>query len=159
MVLGRTVLEVFLIFIPGALQQYKPIFMGILVKGAILYSARRSKRFGCSILKERLNYSNKIKKNNICAGSAEIEAIHSKLCGNCAFPQKFLSRELDERNMPRHVPYDNRLPNFNNSKKYVEKCISRKINERWVNELAFLVLKWRKGNFFGEKAAWDLDIW
>ena len=62
MVLGRTVLEVFLIFIPGALQQYKPIFMGILVKGTILYSARRSKRFGCSILKERLNYSNKIKK-------------------------------------------------------------------------------------------------
>ena len=124
MVLGRTVLEVFLIFIPGALQQYKPIFMEILVKGTILYSARRSKRFGCSILKERLNYSNKIKKNNICAGSAEIEAIHSKLCGNCAFPQKFLSRELDERNMPRHVPYDNRLPNFNNSKKCVEKCIS-----------------------------------
>ena len=62
MALGRTVLEVFLIFIPGALQQYKPIFMGILVKETIMYSARRSKRFGCSILKERLNYSNKIKK-------------------------------------------------------------------------------------------------
>ena len=153
MALGRTVLEVFLIFIPGALQQYKPIFMGILVKETIMYSARRSKRFGCSILKERLNYSNKIKKNNICAGSAEFEAIH------CAFPQNFLSRELDERNMPRHVPYDNRLPNFNNSEKCVEKCISRKITERWVNELAFLVLKWRKGNFLGAKAAWDLDIW